>query len=168
MSVLASFALLPARLPVAFAAASGGAVNIDFDRSFIAQMVVFGALILILKPLLLDPVLALFAERERRTEGARAEARKMQEDAGELLRRYKHELDKVQRVAAEERDKMRAETARLEAEQLAEARRVSAQILEDGRQKIEEEIHAVRFELGRSSERLARDIAGRVLGREIA
>lgn len=168
MSVLA-FSATTGRSLLAFAAASsGGAVNIDFDLSFVGQMVVFGTLILLMKPLLLDPVLALFAEREKRTEGAKAEARRMQEEAGELLRRYEHELEKVQRVAGEERDKMRAETGRLEAEQLAEARRVSAQILDEGRQRIEEEIHAVRFELGRSAERLARGIAGRVLGREIA
>lgn len=168
MFALPSIPLPCGVLPLAMASASGGAVNIDFDLSFIGQMVIFGTLIVLLKPLVFDPVLELFAEREKRTEGAKAEARKMQEEAGELLRKYEHELEKVQRVAGDERDKMRSETARLEAEQLAEARRVSAQILDEGRQKIEEEIHAVRFELGRSSERLARDIAGRVLGREIA
>lgn len=168
MSVLASLALASAPFSeVALSASSGGAVNIDFDLTFIGQMVVFAALIVLLKPLLLDPVLALFEEREKRTEGARAEARRMQEKAGELLRQYEQELQKVERVAGEERDKIRAETSRLEAEQLAEARRVSAKILEEGRQRIEEEVHAIRFELGRSSERLARDIAGRVLGREV-
>src|SRR5690242_15368031 len=70
----------------------GGAVNIDFDLTFVGQMVVFAALILVMKPLLLDPILGLFAEREKRTDGARAAAREMQEKAGELLRRYEHEL----------------------------------------------------------------------------
>ena len=37
------------------------------------------------------------------SDGARAEARKMQEEAGELLRKYEAELDRVNRVAAEER-----------------------------------------------------------------
>lgn len=147
---------------------SGGAVNIDFDLTFVGQMVVFAALILVLKPLLYDPILGLFAERERRTDGAKAAAREMQEKAGELLRKYEHELEKVQRVAAEERDKMRAETARLEAEQMREARDLAAKIVEEGRSRIEEEIHEIRFDLGRDSERLARDIASRVLGREIA
>ena len=148
--------------------ASGGAVNIDFDLTFVGQMVVFAALILVLKPLLLDPILSLFAEREKRTDGAKAAAREMQEKAGELLRKYEHELEKVQRVAAEERDKMRAETARLEAAQMHEARELAAKIVEEGRSRIEEEIHEIRFDLGRDSERLARDIASRVLGREVA
>lgn len=147
---------------------SGGAVNVDLDLTFLGQMVVFAVLIIVLKPLLFDPVLGLFQEREKRTEGARGEARRMQEKAGELLREYEREMEKVHRVAAEERDRMRAETARLEAKELAEARAVADKIIEEGRQRIAEEIHEIKFDLGRNSERLAREIAGRVLGREIS
>jgi F-type H+-transporting ATPase subunit b len=170
MSTLASLglALSPTSSLTAFSASSGGAVNIDFDLTFIGQMVVFGALFLVLKPLMFDPVLRLFEEREKRTDGAKAAAREMQEKAGELLRKYEHELEKVQRVAAEERDRIRAETIRLEAEEMRASRELAAKIVEDGRERIQEEIHAIRFELGRDSERLAHDVAARVLGREVA
>jgi F-type H+-transporting ATPase subunit b len=147
---------------------ASGAENIDFDLSFLAQMVVFAALIVVLKPLLYEPILALFAEREKRTDGAKAAAREMQEKAGEILRKYEHELEKVQRVAAEERDKSRAETARLEAGELHQARELATKIVEEGRARIAEEIHEIRFDLGRNSEKLAHDIASRVLGREVA
>ncbi len=152
----------------ALSMSSGGAVNVDLDLTFLGQMVVFAVLIVVLKPLLFDPVLGLFQEREKRTEGARAEARKMQEKAGELLREYEREMEKVHRVAGEERDRMRAETAKLEAKELAEARAVADKIVEEGRQRIAEEMHEIKFDLGRNSERLAREIAGRVLGREIS
>jgi F-type H+-transporting ATPase subunit b len=151
----------------ALSVSSGGAVNVDLDLTFIGQMVVFATLVIVLKPLLFDPVLGLFQERERRTEGARAEARRMQEKAGELLREYEREMEKVHRVAGEERDKMRAETARLEARELHEARARAAKIVDEGRQRTAEEIHEIKFDLGRDSERLARDIAARVLGREV-
>jgi F-type H+-transporting ATPase subunit b len=166
MSVLASLGL-SASHGLLGAMSSGSAVNIDFDLTFVGQMVIFSALIIVLKPLLYDPILSLFAEREKRTDGAKAEARAMQEKAGELLRKWETELEKVQRVAAEERDKTRAETARLEAEQMNEARKVAAKIVDDGRAAIAKEINSIRFELGRDSEKLARDIAARVLGREI-
>src|SRR6185312_9155050 len=120
MTVLASLALGFAngtREVDSFLGASG-AVNIDFDLTFVGQMVVFAALILVLKPLVYDPVLGLFEEREKRTDGAKASAREMQEKAGELLRKYEQELEKVHRVAAEERDAIRAETARLEADRM--------------------------------------------------
>jgi len=165
---IAGLALRESSLSSALSDFSAGAVNVDLDLTFLGQMLVFAALILVLKPLLFDPVLGLFQERERRTEGARAEARRMQEKAGELLREYEREMEKVHRVAGEERDRMRAETARLEAHELREAHAVADKIVDEGRQRILEEIHEVKFDLGRNSERLARDIAGRVLGREVS
>jgi len=153
-------------LPMLAAAMSGG-ISIDFDKTFVLQMGIFVVLILVLKPLLFDPVLKVFEEREKRTEGARAEARAMQEEAGELLRRYEGELEKIHRVAAEERDHLRSETTKLESEILKDARAVSARIVEEGRKKIEAEVDGIRSELGRQTEQLSREVAGRVLGREV-
>ena len=74
-------------------------MTFDFDLTFVLQMLLFAALIVVLRPLLFEPVLRVFEERERRTEGARAEARQMQEEAGELLSRYEGELARVHEVA---------------------------------------------------------------------
>ncbi len=148
-------------------ASMSGGISIDFDKTFVVQMLIFAALIVVLKPLLFDPVLKVFEEREKRTDGARAEARRMQEEAGELLVRYESELEKVHRVAGEERDHLRSETAKLEAEILAEARAVAGRIVEEGRKKLEGEVSSIRFELGRKSDELAKDLASRVLGREV-
>jgi F-type H+-transporting ATPase subunit b len=147
--------------------ASGG-VSIDFDRTFLVQMGVFFVLVLLLKPLLFDPVLKIFEQREERTEGAKAAARQMQEKAGEILRKYEGELERITRVATEERERLRAETTRLETEILREARTVANQIVDDGRKKIDAEVNAIRFNLGKQSEIIARDIATRVLGREVS
>ena len=75
-------------MPLVPAMAGGGGVNIDFDLTFVAQMVVFAGLVLILKPLLFYPVLKIFEQRELYTEGRKAEARELQEEAGMLLRKY--------------------------------------------------------------------------------
>jgi F-type H+-transporting ATPase subunit b len=149
------------------AMAGGGGVNIDFDLTFVAQMVVFAGLVLILKPLLFDPVLKIFEQRELYTEGAKSDARKLQEEAGVLLRKYERELERVNQVAAAERERLRAETGKLEAEILNEARQTTAKIIDEGRQKIATEVNAIRFQLGRESERVAREIAAKVLGREV-
>ena len=86
-------------------------------------------LIVVLKPLLFDPVLKVFALREERTEGARATARELQEKAGELLQRYEKELERVKQVAADERDILRSETTKLKAEILGEAREATTRIM---------------------------------------
>jgi F-type H+-transporting ATPase subunit b len=144
-----------------------GGVNLDLDLTFVVQMAAFTVLVLILKPLLFDPLLKLFEERERRTEGAKLLARKMDERAGEILRQYETELENVRRAAAEEREKLRAEGQRLEAQILHEARADVAKVLEQGKAKIESERRANRAELAAKTQDIAREIAARVLGREV-
>jgi F-type H+-transporting ATPase subunit b len=144
--------------------AMAGGVPLDFDRTVLVQIIVFTFLILVLKPLLFDPVLKVFSLREERTEGARATARELQEKAGELLQKYEKELERVHQVAAEERELLRSETAKLEAEILNEARHVTTQLVEDGRRKIETEVNSIRFDLGKESERVAQMIVDRVSG----
>lgn len=148
-------------------AMAGGGVNIDFDRTFLVQMVLFITLVVVLKPLLFDPILKVFELREERTDGARKSAREMQEKAGELLQRYEREIERVNQVAAVEREKLRSETAKLEAEILTEAREATGKIIEEGRARIDKEVSSIRFDLGRQSERVARELAVRVLGREV-
>lgn len=143
------------------------AVTVDLDKTVLFQMVVFGFLIVVLKPLLLDPMLRVFALREEKTEGARAEARAMQERAADILANYEKELAKVRGVAAEERDRVRNETAKLEASILDEARQASTKILDEGRAQIASEIEKIRRELGLESAALSSDMASRVLGRSL-
>jgi len=159
-------------MSVGFAAGSTGpllaAVSIDLDKSVLLQMVVFAVLIIVLKPLLFDPVLRVFALREERTEGAKETARELQLKAGDLLTRYEKELDRVNRAVAEERDKARLETARLESEILEEASKVVQRIEDEGRKRIEQEVGRLRSDLKRQSDLMARQIASKVLGREVA
>ena len=146
--------------------ASGG-VNVDFDLTFLAQFLLFTLFILVIKPLLFDPMLRVFEERERRTEGAKKKARAMDEQAGELLARYEAELDKVRREANTERDRLRAETARIEAQIMAEARADTAKIIEEGKARIAGEMAGLRKELESTRPALASEIASRILGREV-
>jgi F-type H+-transporting ATPase subunit b len=144
------------------------AISVDFDLTFLAQFVLFAAFVTLLKPLLFDPLLRVFEERERRTEGAKKEARDMDARAGELLQRYEAELDKVRREAGLERERLRSEAAKLEAQIMAEARAESARVLEAGKARIAGEVQELRKELERVKPELAAQIASRVLGREVA
>ncbi len=146
--------------------ALSGGVSLDFDNTVVFQIAIFILLMFLLEPLLFAPVLRIFALREERTEGAKALARQLDEQAGELYQRYQRELERVNRVAAEERDRVRAETSKLESEILREARSATARVVDDGRKQIAAEMTRIRFDLGRESERLSQDIVTRVLGRE--
>jgi len=144
------------------------AISLEISAVFIAQFLLFGLFIVLLKPLLFDPLIRVFEERERRTEGAKAEARKMDEEAGELLQRYEAELARVRREASVERDRLRAETAKLEAGIMSEARAEAAEILESGKARIAAEVAQLRKDLEAQKPELAGQIAARILGREVA
>lgn len=144
------------------------AVSIDLNKTVLLQMVIFAVLIVVLKPLLFDPILKVFALREERTEGERERARKLQLKAGDLLTRYEQELERVNEEASKERDQARIETARLEAEILDAAREVTQSIEREGRERIEREVSQLRADLQRQSQLIARQIASKVLGREVA
>jgi F-type H+-transporting ATPase subunit b len=143
------------------------AISVDFDLTFLAQFVLFATFIVVLRPLLFDPLLRVFEEREKRTEGAKLEAREMDAKAGDLLTRYEAELEKVRREASIERDKLRDETKALEAKIMAEARAESARILDTGKARITAEVEQLRKELRDGQPQLAAEIASRVLGREV-
>ena len=72
--------------PDALLALSAGGGPLDFDKTVLYQMALFMILMAVLKPLLFDPMMKIFALREERTDGAKAEARELQERAGELLK----------------------------------------------------------------------------------
>ncbi len=142
--------------------------EIDINPSFaLLQFVVFALLMVVLKPLLYDPILKVFEAREQRTDGARADARSMQEQAGELLRQYEAELAKVSQVASEERDRLRTETAKLEASILEEARAEVAKVVEEGRHQLAGELQALRQQLAASAPAMTRELAQAVVGREV-
>ncbi len=147
--------------------ASGADIVVDFDLSFVAQCLLFTFFVVLLKPLLFDPLLKLFEEREKRTEGAKAEARDMDKQAADLAAQYEAELEKIRREASREREELRAETAKLEAKIMAEARAETAKILEAGKSKITREVEELRKQLSVETPALAAQIASRVLGREV-
>lgn len=150
----------------AIGAASGGVV-VDVDLTFVGQIVLFALLFLLLKPMLFDPMLALFEERERRTAGAKDEARKMFADADAMVAEYEVELDKVKRQAGEERDKLRAEGQRREQQILAKVRADTNELVEEGRKKLEKDGATLRAELDGAAQEIAKEMATRVLGREV-
>lgn len=154
--------------PLAFAQLFASAdVVVDFDPTFLVQLVLFAAFFLVLKPLLFEPLLRVFEEREKRTEGAKKEAREMDLKAGDIGARYEAELEKVRRAAGLEREKVLQEVARLEAQIMAEARAETTRILEEGKKKIEAEIATLRSDVDKQIPELAGQIASRVLGREV-
>jgi F-type H+-transporting ATPase subunit b len=159
--------MLLASLDAGLLAAAPQAISVDFDATFLVQFVLFAGLTLVLKPLLFDPMLKLFEERERRIDGAKLQARKIDEQSASALARYESEMAKARASANTEREKLRADAVRKEQEILGTVRAAAAQTLENGKKAALVEAERARATLKAQSGVLARDLAGRVLGREV-
>ena len=159
--------MLLASLDDGLLAAAPQAISVDFDATFLVQLVLFAGLTLVLKPLLFDPMLKLFEERERRIDGAKMQARKMDEKSASALAKYETEMARARATANAEREKIRAEGLKREQEMLAAVRASTSRTIEEGKRAALAEAEQVRARLKAEAGTLARDVAGRVLGREV-
>ena len=148
-------------------AVAGGGVDVDFDVTVLVQIALFLVLLAVLKPVLFDPMLKLFEERERRIDGAKLAARKVDEASAGALSKYEAEMAKARTSANAERDKLRNEGVKTELEILAKVRATTAGTLDEGRKRIREQLESARTALKGDVTVLAKDMAARVLGREV-
>lgn len=143
------------------------AINVDVDLTFLVQVVLFVGLMLVLKPVLFDPMLRLFEEREKRIDGAKAQARKIDDKSATALATYEAEMAKARAAANAERDTIRAAGLAREQEVLGAVRAETAKVVDEGKRAARAEADRVRSALKIQAADLARDLASRVLGREV-
>lgn len=152
---------------VLLAAAPPQAITVDLDLTFVVQLVLFVGLTLVLKPVLFDPMLELFEEREKRIDGAKVQARHIDEKSATALAKYEAEMAKARAAANAEREKIRAAALKREQEILAEVRASTGKMIEDGKRAAHAEAERVRAALSSEASTMARELASRVLGREV-
>ena len=147
---------------------AAGGVNLDFDATLFVQVGFIIVLWLVLKPVLFDPMLKLFAEREKRIEGAKLKARRIDEESAEAMSKYNEQVAKARTEGATEREKLRAEGLRKESDLLTQVRTDTQKKVDAARAQMQKEVVAVRENLEPQTRELAKDFAKRVLGREVA
>lgn len=145
-----------------------GGVTVDLDASLFVQLGLFLILLLVLKPTLFDPMMRLFEEREKRIEGTRHKASKEDERSAKALAKYEGLLAEARLVGSRERDQLRTEGLKREAELMNQVRSEVASTLDQGRSAIAQEADAARRALRGDAAAIARQMATRVLGREVA
>jgi len=131
------------------------------------QVVLFVCLTLILKPVLFDPMLKLFEEREKRIDGAKLQARRIDDKSVTALTKYEGEMAKARSAGGVERDRIRVEAMKREQEILATVRAAATKTLEEGKRSAQAEADRVRTTLKNDATTMARELASRVLGREV-
>ncbi len=147
--------------------AAEGGVNLDFDATLFVQVGFIIVLWIVLKPMLFDPMLKLFEEREKRIEGAIKRARKIDEKSTEAKAEYDAAMSTARAEGNAERERLRAESLKKENELLTKVRGETQQKVDAARKSADEDLAAVRAKLAPHARQLAKQVASRVLGREV-
>ncbi|MEO8706247.1 MAG: ATP synthase F0 subunit B [Kofleriaceae bacterium] len=141
---------------------------IDIDGTAVIQFVLFLVLYAVANKLLFKPYLELRARRKSKIEGARDEAVRMTAEADAKLADYEKQLSVARARGAEEGRKARTEAAAHEREVTDKARAAAVKALNEAQTKMRTETEAARAQLMPQADAISRQIASRLLGREVA
>jgi len=154
--------------PTLAVVAAEGHPLIDIDGTVFLQFAIFLVMLVVSNKLLFQPYLKLRARRAEGIDGARAAAERMTAEADAKLGDYEKQLAVARNRSSEEQRKIRAEANAHEREVTTTARAKNAAALEEARARVQSETDAARKELLPRAEQIGKDIAKRLLGREVA
>lgn len=141
---------------------------IDVDGTFFLQLGLFILMWIVLSTILFRPYLRMRAQREKGIGGARDEAHKMEERASAIVADYEAKFGRAKLRGQEERQRLRSEAAARERQLVGAARDESQRVLDEAKQKVQSEAQAARAKLDAQARDLAKQMAKKILGREVA
>lgn len=141
---------------------------IDIDLTAVVQFVLFLLVYVIANKLLFKPYLALRERRKAGIDGARAEAERMTATADAKLADYQKSLAVARERAGEEGRKVRLEAAAHEKDVTDKARVAAQKASDEAQAKMRSETDAARAQLLPQADAIAKSIASKLLGREVA
>lgn len=145
---------------------SGGSI-IDLDGTLILQMGLFFVVLVVLRSLIFKPMVALFDARDAAIDGAKAQARELEAEADDAGSSFDEEMRRVRVAAAEERDRLRAEGHDLERNLIATVHEETSKQLAEAETQAMAAAEKVRKEMPAKAELLAKQIASKLLEREV-
>jgi F-type H+-transporting ATPase subunit b len=140
---------------------------VDLDGTVFVQFAMFSVAFVILYALVFKPMVRLLDARDVAIEGSKQEAKHLEAEVQQKQAQFEGELRRVQAAAGEERERLRAEGQERERALLDRVRTETQQLVAEGKTRLETEARIARAELSAQRGELAREIASRVLGREV-
>jgi F-type H+-transporting ATPase subunit b len=156
--------------PLVLRTVAAGGVHplIDIDGTIFIQLGLFLLMALVATQLLFKPYLKMREERTAGIEGARREAKELENEAETRMGDYEQRLARARDSALDEQRKVRAVAAAHQREVTDKAREQAAVALAEAHAKVVDETSRARQDLLPRADALARDIVVKLLGREAA
>ena len=149
-------------------ALAAGHPLIDIDYTVLVQFALFLILFVVANTFMFQPYLALRARRKDGIEGARAEAERMSAQADAKLADYEKQLTGARSRANDEGRKVRAEAAAHEKSVTDSSRAEAQKAIDEAAATMRTETEAARLQLLPQANAIARQIATKLLGREVS
>ena len=137
----------------------------ELNATYFLQLFLFFALLAWLSPMLFDPFMRLFEERERRITGAADEAKRLMGSADEAAARIAQRTLEAQGEARKVLESLRLKAHERETEIIGAAREKASARLDEARADLFEASEEARRALRDDAKVLAADIVQKVLGR---
>ncbi len=138
------------------------------DISFLYQILSFAILLAGLKTLILDPMVRVISERERRTAGAKHAAADLRLESDKQATAHETKMQEVRLELSSSSDSARTATEEEERRILTEARTTTTAELTELRERLTQQAEAARQALGGEAQGLAAQMFERVVGRPAA
>ena len=141
---------------------------IKLDWTLFLQFANFVILLVVLNALLFKPLRAALAARKATIDGDLAKARALDGEIQAQVAEYEAKLQEARQRGSQERLALRQAALTEEARLLGGANEKASQRLQSLKEQVAAEAEAARQGLRAETEALARQVAGKVLGRELA
>jgi F-type H+-transporting ATPase subunit b len=145
---------------------SGGSI-IDLDGTVFVQLILFFVAFGVLYVLVFKPMVTLLEAREEAIDGAKDQAAHLEAEVREKQAAFEAELRKVKGSSNEERERLRAEGQEIERSLLDRVRAETQSVVAEAKTRLDSEAALARQELAAQRSQLAREIASKLLGREV-
>ena len=140
---------------------------IKLDWTLFLQFANFMILMVVLNALLFKPLRAALQARREAIESSKAKVHDIDEQVQAQIARYEAQLQEARLQGAQERATLRKAGQEEETRILGAANQTNAEKLQTIKEQIQVEAGTARQALRNETEALAREIAGKVLGRAI-
>jgi F0F1-type ATP synthase membrane subunit b/b' len=141
---------------------------IDIDGTALVQAAILIGLMLVLKPLLFDPWIAVHEARKAKIDGSFHDAKSLRVQADGLGEEYANRLSKAKESAVEVRSQVRSKTESETAKILADARGAANKALDMTRETSLRDAKTARQHLAGDVDVLAGEVVTKVLGRSVS
>jgi len=141
---------------------------IELDPSIVYQIVLFLVLWFVLDKVLFRPYLKLLEEREGKTAGARQDTAELEREGARLKAQYEERIAQAQAAGGAAKESILQEARRRREQVLSQARQEAATTLELERREVARQVAGERQLAAAEATTVARQMASKILGRNLA